>query len=117
MNDKKLNLIIRTITGVLFVIVMVAGFLTPTTMVALFALITALALWEYTGLVNNFVADVQVNRLISTVAGVYFFLAVAGWRTGMVNNFVVMVPYILSIVYLLISELYTGNKNAVADMA
>ena len=28
-----------------------------------------------------------------------------------------MVPYILSIVYLLISELYTGNKNAVADMA
>lgn len=117
MNDKKHNLITRTITGVLFVAVMVAGFLSPAAMVALFALITALALWEYTGLVNDHVPDVQVNRLISTVAGVYFFLAVAGWRTGLVSNFVVMVPYILSIVYLLVAELYLGNKNAVADMA
>lgn len=115
MNNKQKNLVVRTITGVLFVTVMVVGFLSPKAMVVLFALITGLALWEYTGLVNDYAQDVTVNRFISTVAGVYLFLAVAGWRTGIVNNFVVMVPYILSIVYLLISELYAKNSNAIND--
>lgn len=114
MTDKQKNLIVRSITGVLFVAIMVAGFLSPRAMVFLFALITGLTLWEYTGLVNG-LDNVQVNRFISTVAGVYFFLAVAGWRTGIVNNFVVMVPYLLTIVYLFISELYTKNKNAIND--
>lgn len=117
MNDKQKNLIVRTITGVLFVAVMVAGFLSPKAMVVLFALITGLTLWEYTGLVNVHAQDVSVNRFISTVAGVYLFLAVAGWRTGIVANFVVMVPYILSVVYLLVSELYLNNKNAINDWA
>lgn len=116
MTDKQKNLIVRSITGVLFVAIMVAGFLSPRAMVFLFALITGLTLWEYTGLVNG-LDNVQVNRFISTVVGVYFFLAVAGWRTGIVNNFVVMVPYLLTIVYLFISELYTKNKNAINDWA
>ncbi len=116
MTDKQKNLIVRSITGVLFVAIMVAGFLSPRAMVFLFALITGLTLWEYTGLVNG-LDNVQVNRFISTVAGVYFFLAVAGWRTGIVNNFVVMVPYLLTIVYLFISELYIKNKNAINDWA
>lgn len=116
MTDKQKNLIVRSITGVLFVAIMVAGFLSPRAMVFLFALITGLTLWEYTGLVNG-LDNVQVNRFISTVAGVYFFLAVAGWRTGIVNNFVVMVPYLLTIVYLFICELYTKNKNAINDWA
>ena len=40
------TLIIRTITGVLFVAIMVCGFLNPRAMVVLFALITGLTLWE-----------------------------------------------------------------------
>ena len=117
MTDKQRNLVVRFITGVLFVAIMVAGLLNPKAMVALFALITALTLWEYGGLVNDNAEDVQVNRLITTVAGVYLFLAVAAWRTGIVGNFIVMVPYVLTIIYLLVSELYTGNKNAVNDWA
>ena len=77
MTDKQKNLIIRTITGVLFVCCMVSCFLQPRAMVLLFALITGLSIWEYCGLVNNEIEDVCVNRFISTVAGVYFFLAVA----------------------------------------
>lgn len=117
MTDKQKNLIVRAITGVLFVAVMVAGFLNPRAMVVLFALITGLTLWEYSGLVNTHAQDVQTNRFISTVAGVYLFLAVAAWRTGIVANFIVLVPYILTIVYLFVSGLYTGNKNAVNDWA
>lgn len=116
MTDKQKNLIVRTVTGILFVAIMVAGFLNPHAMIFLFAIITGLTLWEYTGLVND-VDDVCVNRGISTVAGVYLFVAVAGWRTGMVDNFIVFVPYLLTIVYLFVSELYTGNKNAVNDWA
>lgn len=117
MTDKQKNFIVRAITGVLFVAVMVCGFLNPRAMILLFTIITALTLWEYTGLVNDDEKNIQVNRFISTVAGVYLFIAVAAWRTGIVGNFVVMVPYILSIVYLMVSELYTGNKNAINDWA
>lgn len=117
MTDKKKNLIVRSITGVLFVAIMVAGFLNSMAMILLFTIITGLTLWEYTGLVNDRVADVNVNRFISTVGGVYFFIAIAMWSIGVVKDFAVMMPYVLTIIYLLISELYAKNRNAVTNMA
>ena len=75
MSDKLKNMIVRAITGIIFVTIMVVGMLKPFSLVFLFALITALSMWEYTGLVNK-VKDVTVNRFISTVAGVYLFLAI-----------------------------------------
>lgn len=117
MTSKQKNLIVRTITGILFVAVMVSGFLNAMAMMLLFCIITGLTLWEYTGLVNNYVADTTVNRFISTVGGVYLFIAVGAWASGIVTGFAVLVPYILTIIYLLISELYTKSANAVADWA
>lgn len=116
MTDKQKNLVVRFITGVLFVAVMVAGFMSPRAMVALFALITGMTIWEYTGLVNAW-NEIRVNRMISTVAGVYFFLAVAAWRMGMVHNFIIFIPYLLTIVYLFISELYLKQNNPINDWA
>ena len=117
MTDKKKNLIVRSISGVIFLAIMIVGMtVRPDAFIFLFTLITGLTIWEYSGLVNE-LEDVTINRLISTVAGMYFFLAVAAMRTGMVDNFVIFVPYILSIVYLFISELYTKNKNAINDWA
>ena len=117
MTDKKKNLIVRSITGVLFVAIMVAGFLNSMAMILLFTIITGLTLWEYTGLVNDRVADVNVNRFISTVGGVYFFIAIAMWSIGVVKGCAVMMPYVLTIIYLLVSELYAKNRNAVTNMA
>ena len=117
MSDKTKNLITRSISGIIFLAIMIVGMtLRPDAFIFLFTLITGLTIWEYSGLVNE-LEDVTTNRLISTIAGMYLFLAVAGIRTGMVDNFIVFVPYILSIVYLFISELYTGNKNAINDWA
>jgi len=116
MSDKMKNLIVRSITGVLFVVIMVVCFFTPRAMVFLFVLITGLTLWEYTGLVNTR-ENVQVNRLISTVAGVYFFLAVAGYRTDITPKFIVFVPYLLTIFYLFISNLYLNTKDPISDWA
>lgn len=85
-------------------------------MVVLFAIITGMTLWEYTGLVNN-IKEVRVNRFISTVAGVYFFLALAGQRLGFVEGFSIFVPYILTILYLFVSELYLKNENPIHSWA
>lgn len=117
MTDKKKNLIVRSISGVIFLAIMIVGMtIRPDAFIFLFTLITGMTIWEYTGLVNE-LEDITINRLISTIAGMYFFLAVAAVRTGVVDNFVIFVPYILSIVYLFISELYTKNKNAINDWA
>ena len=117
MTDKKKNLIVRSISGVIFLAIMIVGMtIRPDAFIFLFTLITGMTIWEYTGLVNE-LEDVTINRLISTIAGMYFFLAVAAVRTGVVDNFVIFVPYILSIVYLFIIELYTKNKNAINDWA
>lgn len=109
------NFVVRTITGVLFVAIIVAGFLNPTAMVALFALVTGLTVWEFTGLVNER-AGVTVNRFISTVAGVYFFFAMAGTCSGLTPA-TVFIPYLITIVYLLIAELYARQEDPIHDWA
>lgn len=116
MTPKLKNLITRTITGVLFVAIMTTCFLRPVAMIFVFTLITGMTIWEFTGLVNDR-ENVTVNRFITTVAGVYFFLAVAGVNSGYIQTNAVFVPYLLTIVYLFISNLYTQSKDAVNDWA
>jgi len=110
------NLIVRAVTGVFFVGVIVACFLNAITMELLFTLITGLTMWEYTGLVNN-LKGVRVNRFISTVAGVYFFIAVGALRSGIVPTMAVFAPYLLTLLYLFISELYAKAENPINDWA
>ena len=111
------NFVVRTITGILFVAVMVVGIcFRGDAMILLFALITGLTLWEYTGLVNQHVENTNVNRFISTAAGVYLFLAFAGYCTDIVPS-AAFIPYLLTVVYLFISELYLQQKNPVQDWA
>ena len=115
MSDKLKNMTIRAITGTIFVAAVVTCFLRPETMMFLFALVTALSVWEFTGLVNNS-GDVRVNRFICTVAGVYLFLAFAGFCSG-ITPAAVFIPYLLTVVYLFISELYTKAPNPINNWA
>lgn len=110
------NLIVRTITGVIYVAAVVVCFIKPAAMVLLFAIITGLTLWEYCSIVNT-VESVRVNRFICTVAGVYFFLAVAGFCSGITPSAAVFVPYLLTIIYILISELYVKSVNTINNWA
>jgi len=111
------NFVIRAVVGVVFVAVMVGAIVwRADSMILLFAIITGLSIWEFCGLVNQ-IDDVQTNRFISTVAGVYFFLAVAALQTGLASNFVVFVPYVLTMLYLLVSELYLKQPNPISDWA
>ena len=115
MSDKLKNMMVRAVTGTIFVAAVVVCFLRPQAMMFLFTLVTALTVWEFTGLVNN-VEGVRVNRFITTVAGAYLFLAFAGVCSGLTPS-VVFIPYLLTIVYLFISELYTKAPNPIANWA
>jgi phosphatidate cytidylyltransferase len=110
------NLIVRTITGVIFVAAIVTSFLNPVAMAVLFALVTGLTIWEFTGLVNEHVEDTTINRVICTVAGVWFFLSMYGFCCGIVHS-AVFFAYLFTIVFLFISELYLKQKNPINNWA
>ena len=110
------NFIIRTLTGVLFVAVLVGCILySPTTFTMLFALITGLAVWEFGTLINNS-GQAVINRPICGFAGVYLFFDFMGYNEGLFGA-EAFVPYLLLIIYLLVAELYKNRPNPIANWA
>ena len=88
-------------------------------MVLLFSIITGMTIWEFCGLVNER-DGVTVNRFICTVAGVYFFYAMTYFCSdfyGGAAKSVVFIPYLVTIIYLLVSELYAKQKDPIHDWA
>lgn len=113
------NFIIRTITGVIFVAAVVASFLRPEAMVLLFSIVTGLTIWEFTGLVNER-SGVTVNRFICTVAGVYFFFAMTYFCSDIYSGTaksVVFIPYLVTVIYLLVAELYAKQADPINNWA
>ena len=109
------NFFVRTVTGVIFV----ASFLRPEAMVLLFSIVTGLTVWEFTGLVNER-PGVTVNRFISTVAAVYFFYAMTYFCSdvyGGVAKSVVFIPYLVTVIYLMVSELYLKHVDPIQNWA
>lgn len=116
MTDKTKNLILRSLTGIVFVAVIVGGLLySPFTFCLLFGIITALSAWEYAHIVN-LQENVSVNAFISTAASTYLFLAFFGYCTNITPS-VVFIPYLLSLIYLFISELYLKRKSPINNWA
>ncbi|MBQ1973753.1 MAG: phosphatidate cytidylyltransferase [Paraprevotella sp.] len=110
------NLIVRTLTGMVFVAVLVGAIVYhPSTFGFLFAIITALSVREFCTVVNQR-EDVQINSLICTVSGVYLFLAFFGFCSNLTPSSV-FIPYLLSIIYLLVSELYLKRPNPINNWA
>lgn len=109
------NLIVRTITGVLFVAAIVVCFLNPMAMTLLFGIVTGLTVWEFCGVVNSR-EGVDVNRFICTVAGVFFFIAMTGFCSDVTPS-TVFIPYLITIVYLLVAELYAKNADPINNWA
>lgn len=109
------NFIIRTITSVFFVAAIVTSFLNPQAMTTLFCIVTGMTIWEYCTLVNDR-PFISINRFICTVSGVYLFLAMAGYNSGLTPS-TVFIPYLVSIVYLMVAELYLKAKDPINDWA
>ncbi len=109
------NMAVRAVTGILFVAAIVVCFLNPVAMAFLFAVATGLTVWEFTGLVNKR-DGVDTNRFICTVAGVYLFFAITGFTSGQTPS-TVFIPYLVTLIYLLVAELYAKNPDPIQTWA
>ena len=110
------NFIVRTITGIVFVTAIVVCFLNPVAMVFLFSLVTGMTVWEFAGLVNQR-ENVQINQFICSVAGVLLFLAMAVHARGLDTLNLAFIPWLATLIYLLVSELYLKAMDAIANWA
>lgn len=110
------NFIKRTLTGIIFVAVLVGSILySPTTFNLLFALITGLAVWEFGTLINQS-GQATISRPVCGLGGVSLFLAISGINQGMFGS-EAFAPYLLILIYLLVAELYLRRPNPIANWA
>lgn len=110
------NFIKRTLTGILFVAVLVGSILySTTTYTFLFAIITGLAVWEFGTLINQS-GQAVINRPICGLGGVYLFFALTGFSENLYGG-EVFVPYLLILIYLLVAELYLRRPNPLNNWA
>lgn len=110
------NLVVRTLTGIIFIVVMIGGILySPLTTALLFALITVLSAWEFTGIMNR-QEDVELNRFITTVAALMLYLGFFGY-TMAISPTLAFLPWLVSMVYLMIAELYLQRQRPIVNWA
>ena len=115
-GGKVQNMIVRSLTGIVFVAVMVGGILySPVTCALLFGLVTALSAWEFTGIMNR-QEDVELNRFITTVAAVMLFFGFFGYTLS-ISLSLAFLPWLLSMVYLMITELYLQRQRPIINWA
>ncbi len=110
------SFLLRTLTGILFV-ALLAGciFYGGVSFLALFTIITGLATWEFSTIVNEH-AGASVNRFINALAAACLFLLVSVSILYPLNE-KVYTAYVLALLVLLISELYLEKPNPLKNWA
>lgn len=104
------NLIVRSITGIFFVVALVGCTVWNEMSFALFfALVAALSVWEFASNVNKH-AGASVNAFISSAAAVALVMAV-NQCSSRTPNYASFLPFVGTLLYLLISELYRKESN------
>jgi phosphatidate cytidylyltransferase len=87
----------------------------PYVFLSVFALITGLLLWEFYGLMNRF-ENASLLRIAGALGGVYLFFACFMYASGK-SDADIFLPYLLFIVYILISGLYERAPNPIRNWA
>ena len=110
------NFIKRTLTGIIFAGILLGAILyNAYSFAILFCIITGFALWEFYGLLKHY-ENATLRRLISTAGGMYLFFACFMKVQGFTGE-EIFFPYLLFIMYALISELYTKAPNPINNWA
>ena len=114
------NLVTRTITGLLFLAVMIGCMVgSPISFILLFGVITGMAVWEFSSLVNAH-AKADANRTITTSTGVYLFLVFAYCCSPMGfgrSALICFVPLLIAVLFLPIAELYWQHNDPLKSWA
>ena len=113
--DKTLkNLIIRALTGIVYVAVIVSALcIHPYSFLLLFALVVGSALWEFYGMAWE---NEGWHKLIGIFGGMYLFTASFLYAGGYVPGYI-FYPYLLILLTLLIASLYHITPNPIKDCA
>ena len=111
------NFIKRAITGILFVAILVGCILYNSfSFGILFMAISALTIYEFGQLINSRAEGANVNKTIIMLGGAYLFLAVMGFCIDAADS-KIFIPYLLLLLYLMISELYLKKANPMLNWA
>ena len=110
------NLIIRALTGIIFVVVLISAiYIHPIFFLILFCIITGLTLWEFGGLFKHFeIANLQGT--VNVLGGVYLFIATFVYANGLTDG-KIFLPYLLFIMLTMIAELYYKAPNPINNWA
>lgn len=110
------NLIIRALTGIIFVVVLISAIcIHPIFFLILFCIITGLTLWEFGGLVKHY-ENANLQRTVNVLGGVYLFIATFVYANGLTDG-KIFLPYLLFIMLTMIAELYYKAPNPINNWA
>lgn len=110
------NLIIRALTGIIFVVVLISAIcIHPIFFLILFCIITGLTLWEFGGLVKHY-ENANLQRTVNMLGGVYLFIATFVHANGLTDG-KIFLPYLLFIMLTMIAELYYKAPNPINNWA
>ena len=110
------NLIIRALTGIIFVVVLISAiYIHPIFFLILFCIITGLTLWEFGGLVKHY-EHANLQRTVNVLGGVYLFIATFVYANGLTDG-KIFLPYLLFIMLTMIAELYYKAPNPINNWA
>lgn len=110
------NLIIRALTGIIFVVVLISAIcIHPIFFLILFCIITGLTLWEFGGLLKHY-ENANLQRTVNMLGGVYLFIATFVHANGLTDG-KIFLPYLLFIMLTMIAELYYKAPNPINNWA
>ncbi len=110
------NLIIRALTGIIFVVVLVSAIcIHPIFFLILFCVITGLTLWEFGGLIKHY-ENANLQQALNVLGGVYLFIATFVYANGLTDG-KIFLPYLLFIMLTMIAELYYKAPNPINNWA
>lgn len=110
------NLVIRALTGIIFVVALVSAIcINPVFFLILFSLITGLTVWEFSGLLKHY-ENATLQRAINTIGAIYLFTATFVYANGLTDG-KIFLPYLLFIMLMMIAELYYKAPNPINNWA
>ncbi len=111
------NLLLRTISGIVFVLVVLSGiWFGPYSFAGVFGLITVLCLYEFYKLMN-LQEGVSVRPLINCAAGLYLFLSTFMSFHWGYPFFLLFLPYLFYMISIFVTELYLRKSNPIHNWA
>ena len=110
------NFILRTVTGILFVIILVGGIIGGEIPFGiLFLIITLLSVREFCNLVNQYEKDIHINTALCTIAGGVLFLTFYYYQQVM--SWAILPFYLCFLIAIMVIELYAKKTNPAGNWA